>query len=145
MNEKIDLLISDHRDPLFQWKLVPFFIFQNSIKPVVSPFLSYNKFQTASILTLLWNPEVDEMSFVQRTIPETETTTKRSILKQTSRIYDPLGLLSPVTVWAKLLVQDLWKQKYDWDTSLPEDIVDTWADVCRLCRCIFSVGLIMAP
>ncbi|XP_060559098.1 uncharacterized protein LOC132719352 [Ruditapes philippinarum] len=88
-----------------------------------------DKDKVVKVLGMLWDPDNDEMSFVQRTIVNSERTTKRSILKQTSKLYDPLGLLSPVTVRAKLLVQELWKKKFDWDTPLPVDIINTWADL----------------
>ncbi|KAH3710675.1 hypothetical protein DPMN_070166 [Dreissena polymorpha] len=41
-------------------------------------------------------------------------------------MYDQMGMLSPVTVCA-ILVQNLWKNGFDWDTSLPVDIVDQWS------------------
>ncbi|XP_060588234.1 uncharacterized protein LOC132743696 [Ruditapes philippinarum] len=88
-----------------------------------------DKDKVVKVLGMLWDPDNDEMSFVQRTIVNSERTTKRFILKQTSKLYDPLGLLSPVTVRAKLLVQDLWKKKFDWDTPLPVDIINTWTDL----------------
>ena len=43
------------------------------------------------------------MSFVVRSINAHKDPTKRSILQQTSKIYDPLGMLAPVTIRAKLL------------------------------------------
>ncbi|KAH3877083.1 hypothetical protein DPMN_000939 [Dreissena polymorpha] len=44
------------------------------------------------VLGLLWEPEIDQMSFVMRSINSKEKTTKRGILQQTSKIYDPLGM-----------------------------------------------------
>jgi hypothetical protein len=44
-----------------------------------------------------------------------------------ARRIDPLGLFSSVTVRAKLLVQDIWKKKFDWDTPLSVDIINIWA------------------
>jgi len=64
-------------------------------------------------LGLMWDPDVDVMKFVTRTIEPSALSTKRTICQQTSRIYDPLGLLSPVTIRAKILIQDLWKNGYD--------------------------------
>ena len=81
-----------------------------------------DKDRIVKVLGMLWNPDADEMSYVPRPLVHSETLTKRSILKQTSKIYDPLGMLSPVTVRAKLLVQELWKKKFDWDMRLPVDI-----------------------
>ncbi|XP_053406534.1 uncharacterized protein LOC123530253 [Mercenaria mercenaria] len=78
------------------------------------------------VLGMQWNPNTDELSFTNRSIPSLDVITKRTILKFSSQIYDPLGLLSPVTVRAKILLQELWKSKYDWDIFLPEVIRDSW-------------------
>ena len=83
----------------------------------------------AKILGMRWDSRTDRLYFVERPIAPNPVVTKRVILQQTSRIYDPLGVLSPVTVRAKLLVQSLWKQKYDWDTPLPTEIADDWTNL----------------
>jgi ribonuclease HI len=38
-------------------------------------------------------------------------------------IYDPLGIMSPITVRAKIFMQLLWKQNIDWDQTLPEILI----------------------
>ncbi|XP_060570545.1 uncharacterized protein LOC132728870 [Ruditapes philippinarum] len=63
------------------------------------------------ILGMRWNTETDMLTFQQTYIPVTDTTTKREILRQTSKIFDPLGLLSPVTVRAKIILQQIWEEK----------------------------------
>lgn len=73
------------------------------------------------LLGLRWEPLSDILSFAKREIPTLETVTKRSICNN-----DPLGILSPVTVRAKILIQLLWKQKYEWDNPLPDEICSTW-------------------
>ncbi|VDM94209.1 unnamed protein product [Onchocerca ochengi] len=49
--------------------------------------------------------------------------TKRQILQFYVAIYDPLGLLGPVILPWKLLIQDLWKKGMSWDEKLePEEM-----------------------
>ncbi|XP_060578231.1 uncharacterized protein LOC132735303 [Ruditapes philippinarum] len=36
------------------------------------------------------------------------------------------GLLSPVTIRAKLRLQELWQQKFEWDMPLPDSIQEKW-------------------
>jgi hypothetical protein len=44
--------------------------------------------------------------------------TKRSLLKLTAKIFDPLGLLSPFTIRLKTMFQILCCDKIDWDEEL---------------------------
>jgi len=48
--------------------------------------------------------------------------TKREILSGILRLFDPLGLLSPITIKAKLLMQQTWTLNISWDNALPEEI-----------------------
>ena len=41
-------------------------------------------------------------------------------------IFDPLGLISPITVSAKVLFQELWLERLSWDDYLPADKVRRW-------------------
>lgn len=52
--------------------------------------------------------------------------TKRSVFSLISKLFDPLGLLAPVTIRAKILMQKLWELKLQWDDPLPEDKVTVW-------------------
>lgn len=54
--------------------------------------------------------------------------TKRSLLKGTAQIFDPLGFISPITIKAKILLQSLWKQKLKWDDTLTGDNSDKYAE-----------------
>ena len=56
-------------------------------------------------------------------------TTKREILKWSSAIFDPLGLTSPVTISAKLLLQQLWQEHVGWDTVLNADLHARWSAI----------------
>jgi len=58
-----------------------------------------------------------------------ETKTKRSILAYISRIFDPLGFVTPLLVGAKLLMKELWTLKLDWDEPVPDTILQTWSKV----------------
>ena len=43
--------------------------------------------------------------------------TKRSALAFTCKVFDPLGILSPITTRGKVFLQSLWKCKIKWDES----------------------------
>ena len=52
--------------------------------------------------------------------------TKRELLSFISSIYDPVGLMAPVTLEPKLIIQDLWRRQIDWDVELPDDLKLRW-------------------
>ena len=58
-----------------------------------------------------------------------QATTKRSILHAVADLYDPLGLISPVTLPGKLLLQKLWKARLSWDEPVPQQYLDQWKDM----------------
>jgi hypothetical protein len=52
--------------------------------------------------------------------------TKRVLLSELSKVFDPLGWLSPTTIKAKILCQELWKLKLGWDEELPTAVTEEW-------------------
>ena len=52
--------------------------------------------------------------------------TKRSVLSDIARVFDPLGFLGPLTVQGRMLVQEAWDNHYSWDDALPTDISSRW-------------------
>jgi hypothetical protein len=73
-------------------------------------------------LGLSLNCKRDILKYNIKINPKTNQITKRTILSTIASIYDPLSLLSPIFVEAKLILQKLWQLKCDWDDSLPSDI-----------------------
>ena len=43
-----------------------------------------------------------------------------------SKLYDPLGMLSPVTLVARLFIAELWERKFGWDQPLPPSLTAQW-------------------
>ena len=52
--------------------------------------------------------------------------TKRSTISFASKLFDPLGCVEPITVKAKIMIQDLWKQNLSWDEDVPSDHENQW-------------------
>ncbi|XP_012162778.1 uncharacterized protein LOC101451847 [Ceratitis capitata] len=55
---------------------------------------------------------------------EHNMTTKRIILSIASSLFDPLALLSPLLITTKIILQELWLLKLDWDESNSHGQVD---------------------
>jgi len=60
-----------------------------------------------NILGLYWNTSLDRLSLALKGLNHLTTplTTKRELLQDSSKLFDPLGILSPISVRAKLLMQ----------------------------------------
>ena len=78
---------------------------------------------TVKTLGIFWNAREDNISY---TVDIAERITKRTILSSIARIFDPLGLLGPVTITAKIIMQQLWQLQLDWDESLPIKLHTEW-------------------
>ncbi|XP_071149289.1 uncharacterized protein [Mytilus edulis] len=85
------------------------------------------------VLGLKWNAEKDTITFAKKDAlgNKNKAVTKRDVLKQTSRIYDPLGILSPITVRNKMFLQELWKNGLDWDQSLSSEFTKQWTEIAQ--------------
>ncbi|XP_055922810.1 uncharacterized protein LOC129953594 [Eupeodes corollae] len=81
------------------------------------------------VLGMHWNPSSDEYAFRMSKVLPTISLTRRSLLSEVSRIFDPLGLLAPSVVLFKILFQELWSSdlKLGWDDQLPLGLADRWA------------------
>ena len=76
------------------------------------------------ILGLHWLPSVDMFSF--KTMPMESCITKRTVLSQIAKLFDPLGFAAPAILYAKCFMQKLWCQKLGWDDNLPESLAQEW-------------------
>ncbi|XP_076384154.1 uncharacterized protein LOC143262078 [Megalopta genalis] len=83
--------------------------------------------ESVKTLGVIWSPRDDSIRYTV-SIDNRQTHTKRTILSTIAKIFDPLGLLGPVTVSAKILMQRLWQLRLDWDESLPADIQTEWSN-----------------
>ncbi len=75
-------------------------------------------------LGLLWCVESDSFKFKMEV--KQQSLTRRGMLSTTSSVYDPLGFLSPVTLPAKRMQQELCRRSCGWDDAIPPDILKQW-------------------
>ena len=82
---------------------------------------------TVSTLGIIWSPIHDHflIKFTNNTTIA-QTLTKRFILSQIAKLYDPLGWIAPVVTIAKVILQDLWINKLDWDTPVHAEFNSRW-------------------
>ena len=98
-----------------------------------------SKETTVNQLGMKWDTVADTLTFKQGDL--SNVMTKREIVSSVSSIYDPLGLLSPVTVTGKLLIQELWKRNISWDEEIPADLEQKWTKIRENLRTVSTLTL----
>ncbi|XP_050305588.1 uncharacterized protein LOC126742827 [Anthonomus grandis grandis] len=100
--------------------------FSNS--PLEAKILTEN--DTTKTLGITWNAKDDVFQYTI-CLPNINPVTKRSILASISQIFDPMGLVGPCIVRAKIIIQSLWQLGLNWDESVPMDLHQTWISFCE--------------
>ena len=105
----------------------------------------------AKILGVSWNTQSDELSFCLSDLVQYAANlpmTKRSVLRVTASIFDPLGLLAPFVIKLKILFQQLCNNQLHWDDNLQGELLLKWKTVLRefeslnkvtVPRCLFMI------
>ena len=80
---------------------------------------------SSHVLGLKWDHTNDTLVVSRGTsCAITKSLTKRLVLSLVSKVFDPLGLVAPFTVGARLLLRDIWRvTRQQWDDELPQDMV----------------------
>ncbi|XP_043284934.1 uncharacterized protein [Venturia canescens] len=86
---------------------------------------SFDECET-KVLGLAWFPGPDVFKFTSLPYTGGQSITKRVILSEIAQIYGPLGLLSPVVIRAKILLQRLWLEKLAWDDPVSTEVGKSW-------------------
>lgn len=73
--------------------------------------------------------------------------TKRDVLRIVMSVYDPCGFISPVSIKAKILLQNVWRRGTGWDERLDKDDYELWEEwlkdlaatkLVKIPRCFFE-------
>ena len=90
--------------------------------------------ENSKVLGISWNNVNDTMMLgVKENFSEAEkiTPSKRNILKIIAAIYDPLGILAPVTITLKLLFQEICESGIGWDDDIGK-LRSKWATIVKV-------------
>lgn len=82
--------------------------------------------ETIKTLGMHWSPSTDQFRFSTTKFHDTHT--KRNVISDIAKLFDPNGLLGPIVMKAKCIMQILWKRHLSWDEKLPEDLDKMWED-----------------
>lgn len=93
----------------------------------------YDLSETEKVLGMWWRLQDDSFTysinysrFDKAIIDGRRPPTKREMLRILMTIYDPLGLLSSFLIYLKILMQDLWRAKLEWDQQISTEHHRRW-------------------
>ena len=95
------------------------------VKTTVDPQQISENSSATKVLGRCWDTDTDQFYFDFSELIHYASSlpmTKRSVLKLTGRVFDPLGFLSPVMIRMKTIFQILCQQKISWDAELEGDL-----------------------
>ncbi|CAL8130036.1 unnamed protein product [Orchesella dallaii] len=87
--------------------------------------LAFDEDSSIKALGIIWHPRSD--SFLFKVNSKSTACTKRELLSEIAKTFDPLGWLSPITINAKILFQELWQAQYGWDDVLHGTYQERWS------------------
>ncbi|GFR22995.1 uncharacterized protein TNCT_573661 [Trichonephila clavata] len=79
----------------------------------------------------MWDKKGDTLYVESKTVLVSENLSKRGVLSLTQVMFDSLGFLAPVSLTARLLLQEMWACGVGWDTPLPENIKSKFLKWCN--------------
>ena len=87
-----------------------------------------------------WNKENDKFTFKKReVIGQFETFTKQNCLALVAQLWDPIGLVSPVTIKFRIPLQELWSSGFGWDDVLPESVQKKWRENLQIMNYLLTL------
>lgn len=94
-------------------------------------------------LRIAWLPVDDELRFTidMSKLSNKPQITKRQLLSDASKLYNPCGLLSSIIIKTKLFMEEIWKSGVDWDTHITDSILRDWQQYKEELPCIESIKI----
>ena len=86
--------------------------------------LDLNSKTTENVLGVKWDFITDTLQMHINFISKPDT--RRGLLSIISSVFDPLGMVAPVVLSGKLILQQLCREGISWDESLPPLELDQW-------------------
>jgi hypothetical protein len=83
------------------------------------------------VLGITWDTQADTLQIHSTSLESINNVTKRHVLKVLASYFDPLGIVSPTLLLAKLFLKKLWSEKYSWDAELGTELSTEWGDIMK--------------
>ena len=101
------------------------------------------------VLGVIWNYVADEFSLkvkvdllrlTDHSVDHGVKMTKKILLSQVSRFYDPIGFAAAFIIRAKIGLQELWQTGLHWDDKLPCNVEEKWIQFYKEMKELKGIG-----
>lgn len=90
---------------------------------------------------IYWNTQTDNIGYQLKVdilpndvIRGKQLPTKRQVLAFVMSVYDPIGLISDLTIHGRILMQELHKATVEWDNLIPQTLLQQWMDWLQIIK-----------
>ena len=80
----------------------------------------------SKLLGLYWNKSNDTLAVNFEDCKKMHELTKRGVLRAMAKVYDPLGIASPISLSAKHIYQQICEESHTWDGALRKELELAW-------------------
>lgn len=127
IQRELQHILKQHGLHLQKWSANHQQLLQNISETEQEVNFDFNNENSTSVKTLglTWMPRTDKFC-VKVSLGDINHITKRTVSSDLARLFDPLGILAPIVVTAKIIIQELWQIKLTWDEALPAELQKRW-------------------
>ena len=102
-----------------------------------------SKGNVIKVFGLIWNQREDYLQIPSFKVNlDAFDITKRHVLSDISKLYDPLGLISPVTLLGKVFLQKLWSSKgLNWGEHLSSSLCEEWKGLVQIWQNLYTLRI----
>lgn len=129
LRQQLQELMQSNGFPLRKWTSNERSVLDTIPSDFIAPDGDLKIEETGSVKTLglYWSPKSDE--FGCKTTTFSDVISKRTVLSDIARIFDPLGLVAPVILTAKKFMQTLWNEGLECDAPFSEQLQNSWIHI----------------
>ncbi|XP_055910058.1 uncharacterized protein LOC129944558 [Eupeodes corollae] len=87
----------------------------------------------SKVLGMFWHPSTDHFSYklsdeetMKEMLAEDAVISKRQMLKTIMKIFDPLCIVSLFIIRGRIILQEVWREGYDWDEPVSLHLRSLW-------------------
>ena len=88
-----------------------------------------NDDEQVKFVGLVWEQSKDTLTYPTTSFMRSLKMSKRQLLSEISKLFDPMGFLQPIIAPAKFLMQEVTREIKDWNGDVPQMMIERWNQI----------------